>query len=85
MTRTWTYTTRKIRGKMRRVKLRTHMGKTQIRMVGVRNLTDKEAKRENPNTKRIKGYVNETDGRHSTVNHYRPKDARKRKKLFGFI
>jgi len=86
MTRTWTYKTRKIRGEMRRVKTRTHMGKTQIRMVGVRNLTDKEARRENPNVKRVKGFVNETDGRHSSVNHYRPKKkGRGRRKFLGFI
>lgn len=61
------------------------MGKEQVRIVGVRNLTDKEAKRENPNVKRKKGFVNETDGRHSSVNHYRPKSKAKRKRLFGFI
>lgn len=61
------------------------MGKTQIRMVGVRNLTDKEAKREHPNSKRVKGYVNHTDGRNSSVNHYRPKDKKKRAKLFGIF
>lgn len=85
MGRAWKYTTRKIRGEKRKVKVRKHMGKEQVRMVGVRNLTDKEAKREHPKSKRVKGYVNNTDGYHSSVNHYRPKDKKKRAKLFGLF
>jgi len=86
MTRAWTYTKRKINGKMRNVKVRTHMGKPQVRMVGVRNLTDSARRRIDPKAKRVKGYVNETDGRHSTVNHYSPKKkGRKGKSLFSLF
>jgi CTP:phosphocholine cytidylyltransferase-like protein len=43
--KSWTKRIRKIDGKRRKVKVRKIGGREQIRMFGVRNLTDKSAKK----------------------------------------
>ncbi len=67
MGKTWTERIRKINGERRKVKVRTINGREQVRVLKIRNTTDKNAGKKN-RARRVKGHVNYPDGRRG-VNH----------------
>jgi len=69
MGKTWETKLRTINGERRKVKVRRINGREQVRVLQHRNTTDKSAGKEK-RARRVKGYVNNPDGRRR-VNHSR--------------